>query len=148
MPTVCVYYRDEQGKEPVREFLDATFPIAPRGTASSEKRRKFAKRRAKVDLYIDRMNGLPDSSGPLPYPWTSQLAGELREFRFGIGSQNYRILHQRSGNLIVLLHAIHKTTGAVPREDIDLAIERFRDFRQRMDANPRQRPRAAGSDAP
>ena len=37
----------------------------------------------------------------------------------------YRVLYQRSGNLIVLLHAIEKHTGAVPLADIDLAKRRI-----------------------
>jgi hypothetical protein len=48
----------------------------------------------------------------------------------------------------VLLHAIEKNSGAVPRADIDLAIARMRDFRARMDAKRRRPPRAAGADAP
>ena len=60
----------------------------------------------------------------------------------------YRILYRRSDNLFVLLHAIHKTTGSIPRADIDLAHKRFADFKERMDAERRRPPRAAGSDAP
>src|SRR6516225_3278841 len=46
----------------------------------------------------------------------------------------YRILYQRSGNLVVLLHAPEKDTGAVPQADIELARQRMADFRRRMDA--------------
>lgn len=149
MTTACVYYRAADGAEPVREFLDATFPLEPRGAgATSAKIRRFAKRRAAVDLQIDRLNGLPDDLPPLAFPLTSQLDGELRELRITQGGRRYRILYRRSANLFVLLHAIHKTTGSVPRPDIELAQERFRDFKRRMDAQPRRPPRAAGDDAP
>lgn len=47
-----------------------------------------------------------------------------------------------------LPHAIHKTTGSIPQADIDIAHKRFADFIERMDAEHRRRPRAAGSDAP
>ena len=45
------------------------------------------------------------------FPITSQLEGELR-VRFA--NTRYRILYQRSENLVVLLHAIEKDTGADP----------------------------------
>lgn len=51
----------------------------------------------------------------------SQIDGELRELRVWFANTRYRILCQRSGDLVVLLHAIEKDTGAVPRSDIDLA---------------------------
>lgn len=60
----------------------------------------------------------------------------------------YRILYQRSDNLIVLLHAIEKDTGAVPASDIQLAKRRMADFQDRMNASRRRPPRAAGHDAP
>lgn len=149
MTTSCVYYRAADGSEPVKEFLDATFPLGPRGAgATATKIKRFAKRRAEVDLQIDRLNGLPDDLPPLAFPTTSQLDGELRELRITQGGRRYRILYRRSENLFVLLHAIHKTSGPVPRSDIELAQERFRDFKGRMDAQPRRPPRAAGGDAP
>jgi phage-related protein len=149
MATQCVYYRDASGNEPVLEFLDKTFPVAPRSARASQVQiKRFAKRRAMVDLQIDRMNGLPDDYPPLAFPVTSQIEGELRELRITVGGQRYRILYQRSDNLFVLLHAIHKTTGSIPRADIDLAHKRFADFQERMDAERRRPPRAAGSDAP
>lgn len=149
MTTSCVFYRAEDGSEPVKEFLDATFPLQPGGAdPTAAKIRKFAKRRAEVDIQIDRLNGLADDFPPLAFPTTSQLEGGLRELRIAQGGQRYRILYRRSGNLFVLLHAIHKTTGPVPHSDIELAKERFRDFKRRMDARPRRRPRAAGADAP
>lgn len=149
MATSCVYYRARDGSEPVKDFLDQTFPFQPRSsTAPVAQVKKFAKRRAEVDLQIDRMNGLRDDFPPLAFPMTSQLKAELRELRITSGGQRYRILYRRSGNLFVLLHAIHKTTGSVPAADIKMAQDRFKDFRERMDAHPRRPPRAAGADAP
>jgi len=60
----------------------------------------------------------------------------------------YRVLYQRSENLIVLLHAFEKNTGAVPAADKQLAQARMADFLKRMNARPRRPPRAAGKDAP
>ncbi len=44
------------------------------------------------------------------------------------GRDLYRILNQPSGNLFVLLHALEKRTGALPRADVELAGSRFEDF--------------------
>jgi phage-related protein len=60
----------------------------------------------------------------------------------------YRVLYQRSDNLIVLLHAFEKDTGVVPAADTKVAQQRMADFTARMDARPRIPPRAAGRDAP
>lgn len=48
----------------------------------------------------------------------------------------------------MLLHAIEKRTGAIPVADVELAKRRMADFKQRMDAQRRVPPRAAGKDAP
>jgi len=60
----------------------------------------------------------------------------------------YRVLYQRSGNLIVLLHAFEKNAGTVPRSVTAVARRRMADFKRRMNAKPRKPPRAAGKDAP
>jgi phage-related protein len=65
-----------------------------------------------------------------------------------MGSDHYRVLYRRSGRLIVLLHAFPKSTAKVPRGEIQVAEERWHDFKARMEAQPRKPPRAAGRDAP
>ena len=72
----------------------------------------------------------------------------LGRCRVRFAGTRYRILCQRSGNLIVLLHAFEKNAGAVPMADKELAKRRMENFRRRMDAAPRVPPRAAGRDAP
>lgn len=131
--TQAVYYRDETGVEPVDEFTESL----------------AAKRAAKVDASIEvHLNGQRPELPPPEFPITSQIEGELRELRIRFANTRYRILYQRSGNLIVLLHAIEKNTGSVPRSAVDTARKRMSDFRRRMDASPRAGPRAAGRDAP
>jgi phage-related protein len=131
--TKALYYRDKRGVEPVGRFIDA-LP---------------AKRAAKIDDYVEEhLNGRPPDSPPPAFPITSQIEGELRELRVRFANTRYRILYQRSGNLIVLLHAFEKDTGAVPATEQETAKRRMRDFRRRMDARPRVPPRAAGQDAP
>lgn len=131
--TQAVYYRDARGDEPVDEFIEALPP----------------KRAAKVDDYVVKhLNGKPPDAPPPEFPITSQIEGELRELRVRFGNTRYRVLYQRSENLIVLLHGIEKDMGAVPRPDIEVAKRRMADFKSRMDAQRRLSPRAAGQDAP
>jgi phage-related protein len=131
--TQAVFYRDKDGIEPVDDFIES-LP---------------SKRATKIDDYIEEyLNGRPPGAPPPEFPISSQVDGELRELRVRFGDTRYRVLHQRSDNLIVLLHAIEKHTGAIPRAAIELAKERMGDFARRMDAKPRVLPRAAGQDAP
>lgn len=131
-PEQAVYYRDRAGTEPVNEFIDGLAP----------------ERQEELDYKISLLNRLGNADPPLPFPHSSQVEGQLRELRCHYGRDLYRIVYQRSGNLFVLLHAIEKRTGALPQLDIDVAKQRFEDFRERMDRQPRRPPRAAGHDAP
>lgn len=64
------------------------------------------------------------------------------------GKTRYRLLYRRSEQLVVLLHIFAKNTDKLPARERELASRRFVDFRSRMDAARRVRPRAAGRDAP
>jgi phage-related protein len=131
--TQAVYYRDSNGTEPVDEFIQALPP----------------KRAAKLDDFVEEhLNGQRPEAPPPPFPITSQIEGELRELRVRFADTRYRILYQRSANLVVLLHALEKDTEAVPPADVELAKQRLADFKRRMDAIRRTPPRAAGKDAP
>ena len=128
----AVFYRESDGTEPVLDVLDS-LPD---------------RKRAVIENQLDRFNMQESDEPPLPQPWTSQIEGELREFRAHYGEEHYRVLYRRSGNLLVLLHMIRKTTSGVPKRDIAIAKERWIDFKRRMDAARRRPPRAAGHDAP
>jgi phage-related protein len=130
--TQAVYYRAPDGSEPVDEFLDQL----------------DESKQPTIDLQIDRLNGLSVSAPPLPFPHSSQVRGPVRELRCHYGSELYRVLYRRSENLFILLHMLRKDTGKLPEADIALAEQRWHDFKRRMDATPRLRPRAAGRDAP
>ena len=130
--TQAVYFRATDGTEPVNDFIDSLDP----------------RHQAAVDLQIDRLNDLPPSAPPLPFPHSSQVRGPLREPRCHYGSELYRVLYCRSGKLFVLLHMLPKRTGKLPDADIKVAEERWADFKQRMEAERRRPPRAAGRDAP
>ena len=128
----AVYYRASHGREPVNEFVDSL----------------DVRRQVVLDNQIDRLNTLGPSNPHLPFPHSSQIEGELRELRGHYGRELYRVLYRRSHDLIVLLHAFRKDTGAVPLPDIRTAVGRWDDFSSRMDSTKRVPPRAAGHDAP
>lgn len=131
--TQAIYYRDKRGVEAVDRFIES-LPEKPA---------------AKIDDYIEEhLNGRGPEAPPPDFPVSSQIEGELRELRVRFANTRYRILYQRSGNLIVLLTAFEKNTGAVPGAEKALAKRRMADFKQRMEAKPRKPPRAAGKDAP
>ena len=128
-----IYYRDSKGVQPVDEFLNS-IP---------------EEHQAALDLQIERVSELCSPAQPdLPFPYSSAIDGPLRELRLHYGKHHYRILYRRSRNLIILLHAIYKTTKNVPPADIKIANDRWDDFKERMDANPPKKPRAIGRDAP
>jgi phage-related protein len=134
--TQAVFYRDKRGKEPVDNFLEELLKVQPLAAA-------------KIDDAIEEyLNGRDPRDPPPEFPATSQIDGELRELRVRFARTRYRVLYQRSRNLIVLLHAFEKNTGAVSASDRQKADRRMIDFRARMDERPRRRPRAAGRDAP
>ncbi len=130
--TQAKFFRDLSGREPVNDFIDTLPP----------------RTQQVIDDQIDFLNGLPPEAPPLAFPHSSQLRGAMRELRCHYGSTLYRILYSRSRNFFILLHIIEKRSGTISERDIDLAEQRFREFRARMDAFPRRPPRAAGHDAP
>jgi phage-related protein len=131
--TQAVYYRDKHGVEPVNEFIEALPP----------------RQAAKIDDYVEEyLNDRPASAPPPEFPVSSQIDGELRELRVRFANTRYRVLYQRSDNLVVLLHAIEKNTGAIAESDKRLAMQRMADFKRRMDASRRVPPTPAGKDAP
>jgi phage-related protein len=99
----AVYYRAPDGSEPVDEFVE---------------RLSDARKQAALDNQIDRLNMLRQNDPPLPFPWSSQLEGELRELRLHYGSELYRVIYRRSRNLFVLLHMFRKDTGRVPEAEL------------------------------
>lgn len=128
----AVYYRAADGSEPVRELIDGL----------------DVKRRVVLLNQLARLNDLSDAQPHLPFPYSSQVDGELREMRCHVGSELYRVLYRRSARLIVLLHVFRKKTGKLPPGEIQTAQDRWADFRARMEARPRRPPRPAGHDAP
>ncbi len=132
----AVFYRDAEGREPVDTFIDTLDPVC----------------QTEVDWRISLLNGLSDANPELPFPHSSAIKGVayrgLRELRAPCGRTHYRIIFRRSERLFVLLHAFVKRSREIPDHDKELGLQRWLDFKDRMDAFPRSDPRAIGRDAP
>ncbi|MGD0693951.1 MAG: type II toxin-antitoxin system RelE/ParE family toxin [Terriglobia bacterium] len=101
------FYEDESGGRPVEKFLEAL----PAGH---------------VGKVLQVLQMLEERGPHLPFPYSSQVEGKLRELRVHYGRTLYRILYygdpQRT---FVLLHAFEKRTQALPTEDVELARKRM-----------------------
>ena len=72
--------------------------------------------------------------GPtLDFPYTSQIAGKLRELRMRMGKTRYRVLYffdqHQAG---VLLHGFTKNSVAIPQADAELGLRRMRIHVERL----------------
>jgi phage-related protein len=101
------FYQDEKGNRPVEEFLQG-LPAGHLG---------------KVFQVLQML----EERGPnLPFPYSSQVEGRLRELRVHFGRTLYRILYYGGAErTFVLLHALEKRTAALPMEDVALAARRM-----------------------
>jgi phage-related protein len=102
------YYEDEHGRFPVLEFLD--------GLSEREA--------AKVYQLIQML----EEYGPaLPFPYSSQIEGRLRELRTRLGKVRYRVLYYGDENRqFVLLHGLRKQTEKLPNSDKAAAVARMK----------------------
>jgi phage-related protein len=106
-PWAVAFYESEEEGTPVAAFLDALEPP----------------RRAKVLAMIR----LLEEQGPaLPFPYSSQIRGRLRELRAHFGREQYRVLYFGApGRVFVLLHGFVKRTAQTPSRDIDIGEARM-----------------------
>ena len=108
------FFADEEGNAPVEEFL-AALPINQRAKALS-------------------IIKLLEQEGPsLPFPYSSQVRGKLRELRTQQGKDKLRILYFADAKRIfILLHGIVKRADKLPESDIRIAEERMRLHNKRL----------------
>jgi phage-related protein len=121
LPTTRVYfYQDANGRAPVREWL-------------RELRRNDARGHEKCVARIER---LAELGHELRRPEADTLRDGIHELRARRGTVNYRILYffcsLEGKSTAVLAHALTKE-GAVPRADIERALER----KQRVTRDPK-----------
>jgi len=79
-----VYYRDREGSEPVRDYLAALPPAV----------------REEVVATVRLLNRLDPQDPPLPFPFSSQVEGPLRELRVDGGVSRSAPLLQFQADLL------------------------------------------------
>src|SRR5271168_5137069 len=94
------FFVNERGEAPVEEYL-AGLPL---------------QHRAKAFALIKML----EQEGPnLPFPYSSQVRGKLRELRTQQGKDKLRIFYFGDARrMFVLLHGIIKRSAQLPEEDI------------------------------
>jgi hypothetical protein len=101
------FYVEADGSVPVRAFLESLSGA------------EFGKMAQVFELL--------KSYGPtLPFPWSSQVRGRLREMRCHYGRRHIRILYYCDARRVfILLHGMRKARAALDRRDIALAEKRM-----------------------
>jgi hypothetical protein len=101
------FFVDERGNAPVEEYLTSL----------------SVQHRAKALALIKML----EQEGPsLPFPYSSQVRGKLRELRTQQGKDKLRILYFGDARRVfVLLHGIVKRSAKLPEEDIRMAEARM-----------------------
>ena len=101
------FYEDESGKRPVEEFLE-----------------RLPEEHVGKILQVLQM--LEEWGPRLPFPYSSQVEGRLRELRVHYGRTLYRVLYYGDGRrTFVLLHAFEKRSQAVPEAALGAAMKRM-----------------------
>jgi phage-related protein len=113
------FYVDQHGHCPVEDFLDA-LPDKHVGK-------------------ILQIIHLLEEFGPnLPFPYSSQIEGKLRELRAHYGKTHYRLLYYGDvRGVFIVLHAFRKRTERVPEKEKRIARQRLQDDEQRKKGKSR-----------
>jgi len=108
-------YEDERGHCPVEKFLDS-LPDKHLGKV------------------LQAIQMLEDRGPNLPFPFSSQVEGRLRELRAHYGNVHYRILYYSDANRVfILLHGLEKRTERIPEREKRVALERMKDDAKRKE---------------
>jgi phage-related protein len=108
------FYSDEEGNEPVKDFI-----LGQTDAAIAE------------ILHVLKLLRQFNISLGMPYVRKIDKSG-IRELRIRHGSDIYRILFfAHTGRKFVLLHAVLKKEDKIPENDKQLAIRRMNDYRSR-----------------
>jgi len=113
------FFVDERGDAPVEKYLTSL----------------AVQQRAKA-LALIRM--LEQEGPSLPFPYSSQVRGKLRELRTQQGKDKLRILYFGDAKRVfVLLHGIIKRSAQLPEEDIRIAEARMELHVRRLEGKKR-----------
>lgn len=110
------FFEDAEGKAPVEEYLEGL----------------TKQQRAKLLAAIKQL----EEHGPtLPFPFSSQVEGKLRELRTKFGKTRLRILYYGDANQeFQLLHGLIKDTDKLELSDIKTGRDRMNYHEQRLKA--------------
>jgi phage-related protein len=112
-----VEYYTENGKSPVFDFISSL----------------NHKHQAKILREIDLLAEFGFSLG-LPHIKSIKNSDGLWELRIKHSSNNFRILYfHYSQGKFVLLHGFKKTTSKTPKNDINIALKRMKNYLQRSE---------------
>jgi phage-related protein len=108
------FYEDADGNAPVEEFLDDL----PK------------KQRAKL---LGLIGKLKEYGPTVPFPYSSQVEGKVRELGTRFGKTRLRILYFGDANQeFKLLHGVVKDTEKLEKSDIKEANDRMADHNRRL----------------
>lgn len=108
------FYEDTKGNAPVEEFLDGL----------------TEKQRNKLVALIEKLR---EYGVGLPFPYSSQVRGRVRELRTRLGKARLRILYFADSNrTFILLHGVVKNTEKLEEAQIEIAEERLADHNRRL----------------
>jgi len=105
-----VFFETENGKQPVREFI--------------KKLSKEDQKEVGADIRVVQDNF------PIGLPLVGKLKPELWEIRSFIKDGINRVFFTFLNKKIILLHAFVKKTQKTPLKEIDVAIERLKEFKR------------------
>ncbi|SPE44553.1 Toxin-antitoxin system, toxin component, RelE family [Candidatus Sulfotelmatobacter sp. SbA7] len=108
------FYQEPDGRAPVEQFLDSL----------------QAEARAKVLALIQ----VPKVRGPsLPFPYSSQVSGRIRELRTQYGKDKIRILYFADARRVfILLHGFVKRTAKLEASELRQAEQRLASHNEQM----------------
>ncbi|WP_338832838.1 hypothetical protein MHLNE_15840 [Moorella humiferrea] len=107
------FYETSAGKNPVAEFLSSLSP----------------REQAKIARALDLLREFGPRIG---MPYTKHLEEGIWELRVPFGGLAFRLLYFVDTNrFLVVVHAFSKKTPKVPRKELDIAIARMKDYKQR-----------------
>jgi len=109
------FFVEENGRAPVEEYL-LSLPV---------------QHRAKLLALVKML----EQEGPnLPFPYSSQVRGKLRELRTQQGKDKLRILYFGDARrVLVFLHRIVKRSAQLPEEDMRIAQARMERHEKRLE---------------
>jgi len=110
-------YQTASGNQPVAKFIAGLKPGE----------------QAKIARAFDLLEEYGSEIG-MPYVKHLQGTGDLWELRVSFGGQSLRLLFFIYNNLLVIVHAFSKKTPKIPLKEINTAINRMKDYKQRSES--------------